>query len=329
MNTDLLRREHSEISPHAERLRQFMAEQLSKLLSDAQITLGIPMESRVKEWSSILEKIERKSLIVEDIRSLPDLIGIRTILLFRADLDQVDKVIHETFDVLSSEDTAKRLGEAQFGYQSQHYLLRLPKSWLDVPNVADLGNLQVEVQVRTLAQHVWAAASHKLQYKHEASVPPPLRRTINRVSALLETVDLEFDRVLSERKSYQKTLIDAANGSESLNVDILASMLAEEFPPENRVYDEDYETLLSDLSSLSVNTFGDWKRLLDKHRDSAIAADKEQVRLRSANQSYHGTSRERINSGVFFTHTGLSREVLTAEFGNKAVRVILARKRRK
>jgi ppGpp synthetase/RelA/SpoT-type nucleotidyltranferase len=32
-----------------------------------------------------------------------------------------------------------------------------------------LGGLRAEVQVRTTAQHIWAAASHKLQYKHEES----------------------------------------------------------------------------------------------------------------------------------------------------------------
>jgi ppGpp synthetase/RelA/SpoT-type nucleotidyltranferase len=59
-----------------------------------------------------------------------------------------------------------------------------------------------ELQLRTLAQHIWAVASHKLQYKREASVPVPIRRSINRVSALLEMVDLEFDRVLLEREQY-------------------------------------------------------------------------------------------------------------------------------
>ena len=109
-----------------------------------------------------MPKIERKSLEVKDIKSLPDLIGIRSILLFRTDLERVEKLILETFNVLSSEDTAKRLGEAQFGYQSQHYVLRLPEPWLAIPSMADLGELQVDIQVRTLAQHIWAAASHKL-----------------------------------------------------------------------------------------------------------------------------------------------------------------------
>ena len=92
---------------------------------------------------------------------------------FLTDLDKIDELIRSTFEVMSPEDTADRLGEAQFGYQSLHYTIKVPLIWLEIPTMADFGDIQAEVQVRTLAQHIWAAASHKLQYKNEASVPPP------------------------------------------------------------------------------------------------------------------------------------------------------------
>ncbi|MDF3823076.1 hypothetical protein P3G55_24505 [Leptospira sp. 96542] len=325
MKVDLLRTQYSENFARAERLREALVEQLTKLLDQGQIALGVPIESRVKAWTSIEEKLERKSLVLDDITALSDLIGIRVILLFRADLEAVEKLIAKTFDILSSEDTAKRLGEAQFGYQSQHYVLRLPKPWLHVPSMADLGDLQVEVQVRTLAQHIWAAASHKLQYKHEASVPPPLRRTISRVSALLETVDLEFDRVLAERNDYRETGIPATSGSEPLNVDLLASLLADRFPPANRMDDEDYETLLSDLKHLSVDTVDKLKRILDKNRDHALEDERNQVASRQENSDYSGTTKRRIESGVYYAHVGLTRAALRAEFGDKADKIFLER----
>jgi len=292
-----------------------MVEQLSKLLDDAHVTLGVPMESRVKDWSSIEEKVERKGLNIDHITALPDLIGVRTILLFRTDLEKVDKLIHDSFDVRSSEDTAKRLGEAQFGYQSQHYLIGLPKTWLTIPSMADLGDLQVEIQVRTIAQHIWAAASHKLQYKHESSVPPPLRRTINRVSALLETVDFEFERVLSERESYREQTIPEASGSEILNVDLLTSILTDIYPPENRGDDEPYETLLSDLMELSVNTVDELKTILDKNLESVLKEEQRVVNAEGDDSEYKITNKERYDRGVYFTHLGLARSALREEFG--------------
>lgn len=325
MNTDELRFQYADLYGRAERMRGTVFEQLSELLDCADITLGVPIESRVKSWSSIEEKIERKSLSIDNLNSLPDLVGIRTILLFRTDLGKVDGLINKHFDVISSEDTSKRLGESQFGYQSQHYVLKLPASWLAIPTMTDLGDLQIEVQVRTLAQHIWAAASHKLQYKHESSVPPPLRRTMNRVSALLETVDLEFERVLSERKRYQESGIARITGSEPLNVDLLASILDETFPSSNRTGDEDYESLLSDLSELSVKTASDLKSLLSKHRDATIYEDQKEVKQRLEKRNYKGTTKERIERGVFYTHTGLVRTALRLKYGLKASAVFRKR----
>lgn len=283
------------------------------------------MESRVKSWESIEEKLERKSLELTDIASLDDLVGIRLILLFRADLTAVDALVQETFDVLRSEDTSKRLGEAQFGYQSQHYILQLPKSWFAIPTLADLDRLKVELQVRTLAQHIWAAASHKLQYKHEDSVPPPLRRTINRVSALLETVDLEFDRVLNERREYQSTGISSTEDSEPLNVDLLASILSNTFPAENKKEDEPYEELIGDLNNLSINTLSDLKSILKKHTGKVMKKEKILVAKRAAAKNYSGTTEDRIKRGVFYAHAGLTRNVLREEFGEKAEKIFRAR----
>ena len=323
MDIEELRLQYMNISGRGSRLRKTVAEQLSRLLDDADVTLGVPMESRVKAWSSIEEKIKRKSLSIDHITDLPDLVGIRTILLFRTDLETMDKLIHDTFDVLSSEDTAKRLGDAQFGYQSQHYGIALPKSWLTVPSMADLGDLQIEFQVRTLAQHIWAAASHKLQYKQESSVPPPLRRTINRVSALLETVDIEFDRVLSERKNYREKTIPKTSGSEVLNVELVTSILSNLLPPENRSDDEPYESLLDDLMELSVRTVDELNSVLNDHLETALKSDQDHVEDSIEDEDFIGTDIERLERGVYFNHVGLTREALRKHFGNEKVNAIL------
>jgi hypothetical protein len=190
--------------------------------------------------------------------------------------------------------------------------------------MADLGEFLFEIQVRTISQHIWAAASHKLQYKVEESVPPPLRRSIHRVSALLETVDLEFDRILKERQSYRENDIPSTSDSEPLNVDLLGSLLNTFFPVVNRIEGEPYSELLSNLNSLSVTTVADLKTLLQKHLDTALEADKIEVQDRRKTSKYHGTSKERTNMGVYFTHVGLARNVLKAEFGDKTNDIFLA-----
>ena len=135
---DLLKAAYQTEITRANRLKGTLAEQISQLLLAQGITLGVPIESRVKSWASIEEKLDRKSLDLKSITDLDDFVGIRTILLFLRDIKTVGDLLSKTFEVLSVEDTASRLTETQFGYQSRHYILRLPKNWLQIPTFSDL-----------------------------------------------------------------------------------------------------------------------------------------------------------------------------------------------
>jgi ppGpp synthetase/RelA/SpoT-type nucleotidyltranferase len=140
------------------------------------------------------------------------------------------------FTVVEHHETDK-LEADRFGYASTHYVVALPDAWLAVPTLASMGGLRAELQIRTTAQHIWAAASHVFQYKHESSVPFPVRRPLHRVAALLETVDSEFDRVLEQRDIYRKS-IGPYSPTEELNVDLLEHILDEYLPKANKERDE-------------------------------------------------------------------------------------------
>ena len=278
------------------------------------------MEIRVKKWTSIENKLERKNLEIESILSLRDLVGVRAILLFLTDLDKIDELIRSTFEVTSSEDTADRLGEAQFGYQSLHYTIKVPLIWLEIPTMADFGDIQAEVQVRTLAQHIWAAASQKLQYKNEASVPPPIRRAINRAFALLETIDLEFERILEKRREYRDIEIPKGIDATELNVDILESMLRDRFPEANRSDgEENYSELLENLTALSVQTVADFDTILKGKYAATMEEERTQLSIVDPETGYIGSSEERHRAGVYFTHVGLARVALAHHFGDEAI----------
>lgn len=294
---------YSKVEPRAKRLKLALSAELDHLLNENGVTLGVPIESRVKEWSSIEEKLVRKSLVLEQVEELDDLVGLRLILLFRKDLKAVDRLLRDFLLVRSAEDTSLRLSDTQFGYQSQHYIIEAPKNWLSIPSWGDLGGIRVEIQVRTMAQHIWAAASHKLQYKREASVPLPLRRSINRASALLETVDIEFDRLLDDRLVYLKDELKNETPSSLLNVEILDAILLEIFPSANRTREEDFDELLAELDHFGIKTAGQLRDLLKKHFDSIMAEDAKYAK----------------GEDFYFQHIGLAREGLRKEFGDNAV----------
>lgn len=294
-----------ETAPRAIRLRDAIVKEIGHLLARDGVTLGVPVEARVKDWHSIEEKVVRKSLELKSIADLDDLVGLRLILLFRRDLDVVDGLLRNNLTIRSAEDTSLRLTEAQFGYQSQHYVISLPDSWLKLPSFADLGDLRAEIQVRTLAQHIWAAASHKLQYKHEASVPLPLRRSIHRASALPETVDMEFDRLLTERATYVEEELPRLEPDTPLNVEIVELILAELLPKQNRDVGEHYDDLLIDLNHFGITTAAKLRHLLESNMNAILQSEAAYA---------NGT-----NDSHYFTHAGLAREGLRISFGENEV----------
>lgn len=317
--SDTLRKDFDIQVDNATKLKNAILEQLHNLFTTNNISLGVPMEGRVKTWISITDKIERKTLTLQKIDELDDLIGIRVILLFLPDLQRVDTLLRSTFDIVSVEDTSSRLSENQFGYQSQHYVLKIPSDWTNIPSFSHLGNFKFEIQVRTLAQHIWAAASHKLQYKHEDNVPPPLRRAINRVSALLETADLEFERILNERKIYVENDIANISPTEQLNVDLIQSILSELFPLKNKADSEPYAFFLKDLFHFKIQTVSELRNLLNTYMTIIMNKEHEEFSRRYESNEYDGTTLERMKKGVFYTHVGLARQALREKFGDANV----------
>ncbi len=316
MNNTDLEKEYELLAPLYEQFGRELTHQLEELLSQQNVSLGFPLQYRVKSLNSTLQKIGRPSLNIKSIKELSDLIGLRVILLFKRDVESVCALIRKNFKVYSEEDAQVRLSEGEFGYSSVHFLVGLSPAWKKLPTFQKCRELRAEIQVRSVAQHIWAAASHVLQYKQEQGVPPPVRRAIYRVSALLETVDLEFERVLAARSSYQ----DAAqteSGSEKLNVDLLVKILDETLPGENKTDDEDYAGLLNELIALSVSTPKDLMALLNKHRFAIGKLEAEMVERFRGTQMPQPELTERLWRGVYYAHCGLVRNVLRLEFGKQ------------
>ena len=316
-DTSVLRFEYEAVSRIAERFTEEISKQLLELLGAQDIHMAAPIETRVKSWSSLTGKINSRSIEIDSVKDLNDFIGIRLILLFRRDLDAVEKLLKMNFEVIEHEDTAQRLKEDTFGYASVHYVIRLPDSWLALPTLRPMRGLKAEIQVRTMAQHIWASASHILQYKQEDNIPMELRRTIHRSSALLEIVDLEFERVLKEKEAYQKSS-PAHKPSEPLNILTLEAALAFVLPAENKDSPEPYNDVLFELKQLEFLTGEDVIKLLQKHLSAIIKIDRDRVKDEIEHDFRHSkqpTQKERVKRGVYFSHVGLLRNALTLELG--------------
>jgi putative GTP pyrophosphokinase len=174
---------------------QRLVREVTSVLEDRIKSSGLKVASvhgRVKSLDSLVRKVERKEY-KDPLSDIRDFAGVRVVCQFTPDLDIIDKLISELFDVDEIVDKSASLGFDKTGYQGTHYIVTLGSKHHGV-RYDGLAELKTEIQVRTILQDAWAQMSHSLDYKSEASVPEKERRELYNVSSLLEVSQNIFDR---------------------------------------------------------------------------------------------------------------------------------------
>jgi ppGpp synthetase/RelA/SpoT-type nucleotidyltranferase len=143
---------------------------------------------RPKKVDSILKKLILKP--DKTYESMTDKAGIRVVVRFTDKLDIVGNFIEGRFPEHKKDDKRCSMKSDQVGYQAIHYDIKI-----DEGEDSKIIGLWAEVQVRTMAQHLWSEMSHGLAYKPGLEVPNSVRRWLMRLSALIEVADDEFLRV--------------------------------------------------------------------------------------------------------------------------------------
>ena len=189
---------------------------------------------RVKTFDSLYKKIIRKNVSPNLVQ---DIAGVRVICLYRSDLDKIGEIIGASFDILSK-DTFRTRSETQFGYMSDHYIIKLSETCKG-KRYDELKGLKCEIQVRTILMDAWASVSHHLDYKKEIDIPSNLRKDFNAVSGLLYAADTHFEifRNGIEKSKEQLSINFQTNKidlSQEINLDSLSEYLKWKFPDRER-----------------------------------------------------------------------------------------------
>ena len=300
-----LEREYQQIAAPLAALVEGMLPILSSLAEEQQVKLEFPLQGRLKTWESILDKIRSQRVNVKKtLLELQDLIGLRLVTLFATDLEPLAAALAKRFVLHKRYQTGDRLEHDQFGYNSLHLIVGVPddllgdRDWRKPP--------RAEIQLRTLSQHVWAEASSLFQYKQEQDVPRILKRAFGRVSALLETVDIELDRVRQNRLRYRESISQGPMSGE-LNVDNLQRLLEARLPAANALASDDYADLHRILFTLGIDSQAELSRIIDEHADEILALDREVAAELFADRS--------DAPRTFMTHTGLVKMMLNEYLG--------------
>ena len=201
-----------------EEIRDFVTSSINNVLktNDVEVTA---VEARVKRRDSLIGKLVRKGHKYHSIDDITDLVGVRVITLFSDDVDRVASYIEKMFDVDWTESIDKRKMHEMnsFGYNSLHYICRIPKSLLTDNAHPKINDIRFEVQMRSTLQHAWAAMNHDLGYKSEIETPPEYMRMFGRLAGMLEMADEEFSRIRISVATYRRrmeSLIKAGELSE-------------------------------------------------------------------------------------------------------------------
>jgi ppGpp synthetase/RelA/SpoT-type nucleotidyltranferase len=168
-------------------------------------------------------KLEEKEEEYEIINHVTDLIGIRVVSLYEADVEKIKDVLAEEFEIIEITDKIKDIEsqESSFGYKGLHVDLKLKAPRDNMREYSRYSSFRFEVQIRTIIQDAWSVLDHKIKYKK--SIPLPLKRRINTLAALFELADREFYSIrektiiaTEEEKEKAKTATPSEN--EVLNV---------------------------------------------------------------------------------------------------------------
>lgn len=159
---------------HFEHLAQTCAYQCESALKKR--GLRALVTSRAKRLDSLASKVENRAQeknyqsIEEIYADIIDLAGVRIALFFPGDREEVDRFIHNHFNVDNVKDFPEALShpgayQKRFlGYVGRHYRLYLkPETLADEEQ--HLANDVIEVQVGSVLMHAWAEVEHDLVYK--------------------------------------------------------------------------------------------------------------------------------------------------------------------
>jgi len=135
---------------------------------------------RAKAYDKLQKKVEQRNVkrikeqnegykTIQDIYDdIPDLAGVRVALYFPGDKNELDKLIHDRFDVLKRiEDFPPPISSynRRFpGYSARHYRVHLKEDTLS-KGQKHYSKALIEIQVATVLMHAWSEVEHDLGYK--------------------------------------------------------------------------------------------------------------------------------------------------------------------
>jgi len=146
-------------NPSIEKHRESFTEALNETLTKVKKLIPGEAYGRIKSRESILEKIGRKKITLQD---MTDIAGIRVVVNSMDDLHRAVKVVRNNFQVIQEEDYIKYPNK---GYRSYHFIIMVKGK-------------PIELQIRTMRMEDWANVTHDVFYKNRSKLVEKYRERL-------------------------------------------------------------------------------------------------------------------------------------------------------
>lgn len=284
MHGSMIIEEYREKLESFEKLKDIALGCIEKSIEDLKLYVTA-VEGRVKTEKSLAGKLELKGSKYADVMSLTDIVGIRVITFYSDEVDKVAALADRMFSIdwENSVDKRKMHELDSFGYNSLHFICRIPKSLYNDPDHPEINGIRFELQIRTALQHVWATMYHDTGYKSGVEVPHEYLRNLNRLAGMLELADEQFSNIRTSINDYRRqvqSLVQSGKFCEvPLNGDTFRSYLElKPFDKLNKriaainqaeIHQATFMPYLKFFKALGFHTLGDIEDLKAKHSEDA------------------------------------------------------------
>ena len=205
LHCTMILEEYRDNLPVFEIIRDIVYDKLKESIESNGIYLNA-IETRIKTEKSLAGKLEIKGSKYATLEDITDIVGARIITFYSDEVDKISALVDRIFDVdwANSVDKRKMHELDSFGYNSLHYICRIPKSLHYDPMHPEINTIRVEIQMRTALQHVWATMYHDTGYKSGVEVPKEYLRNLNRLAGMLELADEQFSLIRTNINDYRR-----------------------------------------------------------------------------------------------------------------------------
>ena len=152
--------------------------------------------ARTKDDASLMKKLYHKGF--DYYPEVTDKSAARVICKFKQDVNIVQDLIRETFEVIDEDNKKHHLDPESQGYKSIHFDIKLKPDSVDPKLYEALKDRIAEIQVRTNCEDTWAEIFHDIGYKSDSDLNPELKREFYCLAGVLEVADNCFSN-LNER----------------------------------------------------------------------------------------------------------------------------------